>query len=67
MCQSPSELSELKRAPTLPHIQPPPRPTPHPLPPSSTINVLLSHVSSQAIMYAHDNVGHCVCWGSKSV
>ena len=27
MCQSPSELGELKRAPTLPHIQPAPPPS----------------------------------------
>lgn len=66
MCQSPSELGELKRAPTLPHIQRPP-PALCLLPPSLTINVLLSHVSSHALMYAHDNVGHCVCWDSKSV
>lgn len=40
--------------------------TSHP-PPSSTINVLLSHVSSQAVPYACDNVGHCAQWGSKHV
>lgn len=55
-----SELSELSRAPTLPHIQPPAPPSS-----SSTINVLLYHVSSQAVMYAHENVGHCVCWDFK--
>ena len=36
VCQSPSELSELKRAPTLPHIQP--APPPHPPPAASFLN-----------------------------
>lgn len=62
MCQIPPVNSvNSPRAPALPRIHPHP-PQHHHLPQRYTSS---THVSSQAVMYTHGNVGHCLLGGLK--